>query len=195
MGSKLPPVPTLTSLGFDDPVWARWLDALRNSVAATTAAVSITVSAPLSASGSPLNITLSQAGSGSAGFLSILDWNTFNGKQAALGFTPAPVNAPAFTGVPTALTAAADTTSTQLATTAFVIGQAGSAIPLINGVAASGTSPRYTRQDHIHPVDTSRQAAFTGLNVTVNTAKLTTGGVNGSMTFTNGVLTAQVQAT
>jgi len=35
----------------------------------------------------------------------------------------------------------------------------------------------------------------TGLSVTINTAKLTTGGANGSMTFTNGILTSQTQAT
>jgi hypothetical protein len=35
----------------------------------------------------------------------------------------------------------------------------------------------------------------TGLTVTITTAKLTTGGTNGSMTFTNGILTAQTQAT
>jgi len=35
----------------------------------------------------------------------------------------------------------------------------------------------------------------TGLSVTITTAKLTTGGTNGSMTFTNGILTAQTQAT
>jgi hypothetical protein len=34
-----------------------------------------------------------------------------------------------------------------------------------------------------------------GISVTITTAKLTTGGVNGSMTFTNGILTAQTQAT
>ena len=34
-----------------------------------------------------------------------------------------------------------------------------------------------------------------GLSVTVTTAKLTVAGANGSMTFTNGILTAQVQAT
>ena len=34
-----------------------------------------------------------------------------------------------------------------------------------------------------------------GLSVTINTAKLTTLGANGSMTFTNGILTAQTQAT
>jgi len=35
----------------------------------------------------------------------------------------------------------------------------------------------------------------TGLSVTITTAKLTSGGTNGSMTFTNGILTAQTQAT
>jgi len=34
-----------------------------------------------------------------------------------------------------------------------------------------------------------------GLSVTITTAKLTTLGANGSMTFTNGILTAQTQAT
>ena len=35
----------------------------------------------------------------------------------------------------------------------------------------------------------------TGITVTITTAKLTTLGANGSMTFTNGILTAQTQAT
>ena len=34
-----------------------------------------------------------------------------------------------------------------------------------------------------------------GLSVTITTAKLTLTGTNGSMTFTNGILTAQTQAT
>ena len=34
-----------------------------------------------------------------------------------------------------------------------------------------------------------------GITVTITTAKLTVGGANGSMTFTNGILTAQTQAT
>jgi hypothetical protein len=73
---------------------------------------------------------------------------------------------PTFTGTPAAPTAAADTNTTQIATTAYVIGQAGSALPLINGTAAVGTSLRYTRQDHVHPTDTTRAATasptFTG---------------------------------
>jgi hypothetical protein len=34
-----------------------------------------------------------------------------------------------------------------------------------------------------------------GISATIATAKLTTGGVNGSMTFVNGILTTQTQAT
>ena len=73
---------------------------------------------------------------------------------------------PTFTGTPAAPTAAVDTSTTQLATTAFVLGQAGAATPLGNGVAAVGTSTRYARADHVHPTDTSRAAlaspTFTG---------------------------------
>jgi len=39
------------------------------------------------------------------------------------------------------------------------------------------------------------QLPAAGLTVTIATAKLTTAGTNGSMTFTNGILTGQVQAT
>jgi hypothetical protein len=59
-------------------------------------------------------------------------------------------------GTTNGVTAAADTNSVALATTAYVVGQAGSATPLINGTAAVGTSLRYARQDHVHPTDTSR---------------------------------------
>lgn len=63
-------------------------------------------------------------------------------------------------------TAAADTNTTQGATTAFVLGQAGSSNPMMDGTAAVGTSLRYSRQDHVHPTDTSRaptaNPTFTG---------------------------------
>lgn len=42
---------------------------------------------------------------------------------------------------------------------------------------------------------TTAQLPASGLSVTIATAKLTVGGTNGSMTFTNGLLTAQVAAT
>ncbi len=55
---------------------------------------SVTASAPLSSSGGTNpNITLTQASASTAGYLSSADWSTFNGKQAALGFTPVDVSA------------------------------------------------------------------------------------------------------
>lgn len=80
--------------------------------------------------------------------------------------TRAPLASPTFTGTPAAPTPAADTNTTQLATTAYVIGQAGAANPVMNGAVAVGTSLRYSRQDHVHPTDTTRaplaSPTFTG---------------------------------
>lgn len=78
-------------------------------------------------------------------------------QQAALDLK-APLASPALTGVPTAPTAAVDTTTTQIATTAMVVGQAGASNPLMDGTVAVGTSKRYSREDHVHPSDTSRVA-------------------------------------
>lgn len=61
-----------------------------------------------------------------------------------------------FTDTPIAPTAPVDTNTTQIATTAFVIGQASDDNPLMNNTVNAGTSKRYSRKDHIHPVDTSR---------------------------------------
>jgi hypothetical protein len=78
----------------------------------------------------------------------------------------APLAGPIFTGVPAGPTAAVDTNTTQLATAAFVIAQAASATPLIDGTAAVGTSTRFARGDHVHPTDTTRapvaSPTFTG---------------------------------
>src|ERR1039457_3898369 len=54
----------------------------------------------------------------------------------------APIASPTFTGVPAAPTAAVDTNTTQIATTAMVLAQAASATPIINGTGAAGTSTR-----------------------------------------------------
>lgn len=70
--------------------------------------------------------------------------------------TKAPLASPALTGTPTAPTAVVDTSTTQVATTAFVLGQAGTTAPAMNGTAGVGISKRYARADHVHPVDTSR---------------------------------------
>jgi hypothetical protein len=70
-----------------------------------------------------------------------------------VNLTPTEVS---FTGAANALTPAVDTNNTSIATTAFVIGQASSASPLMDGTATIGTSVRFARQDHVHPTDTSR---------------------------------------
>lgn len=103
----------------------------------------------------------------------------------------APLASPALTGAPTAPTAGADTNSTQLATTAYVVGQASNSAPVMNGAAAQGTSLRYARADHVHPTDTSRaplaSPAFTGTPTAPTPA-------NGDNT-TNVATTAYVRAT
>lgn len=70
--------------------------------------------------------------------------------------TRAPLASPSLTGTPLSTTAAANTNTTQIATTAFVVGQAGTGTPIMDGAAAVGTSLLYARQDHVHPSDTSR---------------------------------------
>jgi hypothetical protein len=82
-----------------------------------------------------------------------------------------------FTGATFAPTVAADTNTTNIATTAFVLGQASSVSPAMDGSAAAGSSNRYARADHVHPSDTSRATVesptFTG-TVTIPTLSLTT---------------------
>ncbi|RTL49776.1 MAG: DUF2793 domain-containing protein [Bradyrhizobiaceae bacterium] len=71
-------------------------------------------------------------------------------------------SSPALSGTPLAPTAAVDTSTTQIATTAFVLGQAsvsGDGMPAADGTAARGTSTHYARADHVHPTDTSRAPA------------------------------------
>lgn len=81
---------------------------------------------------------------------------------------------PTLAGTPLSTTAPADTNTTQIATTAFVIGQASSTSPVMNGAATVGTSLRYARADHVHPSDTSK----------VNTSLL--GVANGVATLDSG---------
>lgn len=49
--------------------------------------LALSASAPLSYNNLTGAFTISQAATGANGYLSSVDWNTFNGKQAALGFT------------------------------------------------------------------------------------------------------------
>lgn len=100
----------------------------------------------------------------------------------------APLASPTFTGTPAAPTAAADTNTTQLATTAFVVGQAGTATPLVEGTAAVGTSKKFAREDHVHPVLTTQSInAQTGTTYTFvagDAGKLVTFGSSSATTVT-----------
>lgn len=77
-----------------------------------------------------------------------------NGTQWSLSDTSllkAPTVSPTFTGTPTAPTAAASTNTTQIATTAFVIGQGSASNPLGAGTATPGVSLTFSKSDHVHP--------------------------------------------
>jgi hypothetical protein len=104
-------------------------------------------------SGSTTNITIGQNVGLPSGVGTIIIGSSSNSTTTLQGTT-------------NGVTAAADTNSVALATTAFVVGQAGSATPLVNGTAAVGTSLRYARQDHVHGTDTTRaplaSPTFTG---------------------------------
>ena len=62
-------------------------------------------------------------------------------------------NSSALIGTPTAPTASVNTNTTQIATTAFVLAQAGTATPIVEGSATAGTATRFAREDHVHPSD------------------------------------------
>ena len=89
--------------------------------------------------------------------------------QAALDeldLEKAPLASPLFNGNPRAPTRMADDASISIATTAFVVGQAGNQPATNNGTAAPGSSLRYAREDHVHPFDATRapidSPVFTG---------------------------------
>jgi hypothetical protein len=62
----------------------------------------------------------------------------------------------------------------------------------LGSIQGGTTLERY----HLTSAQQAKVAALpTGINATITTAKLTTGGTSGSMTFVNGLLTAQTAAT
>ncbi|MDQ0063565.1 hypothetical protein [Paenibacillus harenae] len=111
----------------------------------------------------------------------------------ALGLK-APLGSPSLTGTPTAPTAAADTSTQQLATTAYVVGQAGTTTPLVNGTAAVGTSPKFARQDHVHPTDTTRAPLASPALIGTPTAPTAAVGTNTTQIATSAFANAAVAA-
>ena len=95
--------------------------------------------------------------SGLTGTVTTWNQNT-TGTAANLSGTPA---IPSGT---TATTQAVNDNSTKLATDAFVLGQASSTTPNMNGTAAIGSSTTFARADHVHASDTSRVPTTTTVN-------------------------------
>lgn len=95
------------------------------------------------------------------------------GAQASLGIDlKANIDSPSLTGTPTAPTPGTGDSSARIATTFFVadtlatIGATtpGIALPLMDGVASAGTPGGVvvSKEDHVHPSDTSRAPASAG---------------------------------
>lgn len=93
---------------------------------------------------------------------------------------------PTLTGTPAAPTALANTSTTQIATTEFVTGQAADTAPVMDGTVAIGASLRYARQDHVHPTDTTRapvaSPTFTGTVSSEGTQLIMNSDTSGSAT-------------
>lgn len=103
----------------------------------------------------------------------------FMGDGVTLGgIAVAPTDSPPLTGTPTTPTAATDTNTTQIASTAFVLGQAGNSLPLVDSTAAVGTSLRYSRMDHVHPTDATRAPLASPALTGVPTAPTASPGTN-----------------
>jgi hypothetical protein len=163
------------------------LGASTTSIGGTTAASTLNL-----ATGATLTATTKAVNIGTAGVAG----STTN---IAIGSTTG-TSTTTLQGTTNGVTAAADTNSVALATTAYVVGQAGSATPLVNGTAAVGTSLRYARQDHVHPTDTTRaplaSPAFTGTpSLPTGTTGVTqTAGNNTTALATTAFVTAAVPA-
>lgn len=162
--------------GFSAATPGRWVASTRGQVGPVGPAPTLTVGSvstlssgmaatatfvPNGAGSYTLNLGLPRGATGSG---SSVAWSGITGNlpdqtdlQSALNLKADAANA-ALTGVPTAPTAAANTNTTQLATTAFVLGQGNTVSTTItmNGTRAAGTSNLFARADHVHPNDTSR---------------------------------------
>lgn len=81
----------------------------------------------------------------------------------------ASLSSPNFNGTPTAPTAPQDTSTNQLATTAYMCNQASSTIPVADSAnGAIGTSLRYARGDHSHVSDPTKVSGTYGTSSSNN---------------------------
>jgi hypothetical protein len=157
------------------------LGASTTSIGNTTAASTLNL-----ATGATLTATTKAVNIGTAGVAG----STTN---IAIGSTTG-TSTTTLQGITNGVTEAVDTNNTELATTAFVVGQAGSATPLVNGTAAVGTSLRYARQDHVHGTDTTRAALASPTFTGTPAAPTATAGTNTTQIATTAFVTTAVPA-
>jgi hypothetical protein len=192
MANQLPPIPQ-DQIGENHP-WRDWFRNLGNYIQA--------------AQGGGVVWTIAQGGTGSsttAGARFNLGLGTMavqNSDNVAI--TGGTISGVAISGyVPTSRTITAGTglsgggdlsanRTLAIANTGVTASTYGSAssVPVIT-VNAQGQATSVTNT----PISITNANITGGLSVTITTAKLTALGANGSMTFTNGILTSQTQAT
>jgi len=143
------------------------------------------------------NVSLSAAANGSLFLSSPTMTGTVTIPAGASIAGYATLVSPGLTGLPTAPTAATDTSTGQLATTAFVTSQAATSLPLAAGSGSVGISTRFARADHAHPIDTSRaptaSPSFTG-TVTIPAGAVISGYAPSTSPALSGVPTAPTAA-
>lgn len=169
----LPPVPVLTKDGFADPVWAKWLNLLNRRLLAAVVAIQITTANGFS--GTVVNSSGGTSISLNVGPVGVLK-GSGGGLVAAVSGTD---YAPATTGSGVLKGNGSGGFATAVAGTDYVSPNNPAAMTAIGIDSTGGFSSHGTA----------------GITVTIATAKLTPGGAAGSMTFKDGLLVGQVQAT
>jgi len=132
---------------------------------------SVSAGTGLTKTGNILSISTGYVGQSSITTLGTVGTGTWNATAISATYIDSAIArlaSPALTGTPSAPTAAADTNTTQVATTAFVLGQSYASTAAANGTASAGSSVKWSRGDHVHPTDTTRaplaDPTFTGIS-------------------------------
>lgn len=170
-----------------NPVWLRWfLDLSQNLGSGGAGSVSSVAALTLGTAGTNLSSTVANpttnavitlnvptASAVNRGALSAADWTTFNNASGTVTSVSGAGTVNGITLTGTVTTAGSLTLGGTLSGVSLTT-QVSGILPIANG--GTGTS-------------------VAGVTATITTAKLTALGANGSMTFTNGLLTAQTAAT